>query len=97
MCDVCVTYVWRILDSPFVSTAYQRRTCGVSRVSMAYVLRMCDVLGVLGIVCGIPRESLMLLYKCFRFSEIMDQMFLGPGWRAGFFQGYAWCSLCLYS
>ena len=46
---------------------------------------MCDVLGVLGIFCGIPRESLMLLYKCFRFSEIMDQMFLTG--RVGL-QGY---------
>ena len=28
---------------------------------------MCDVLGVSGIFCG---------YACFRFSEVMDQMFL---------------------
>ena len=32
---------------------------------------MCDVLGVLGIFCGV-----MLRYVCFRFSEVMDQMFL---------------------
>ena len=35
---VSATYVWRIFDSLFVSTEYQPRTCGVSRVSMAYVL-----------------------------------------------------------
>ena len=61
-------HVWRIIDSFFISTAYQRPTFGVSRVSMANVLRMChvrfaavglcDVLGVLGIFCGVPRESL---------------------------------------
>ena len=38
MCDVCVAY-----PRLSVSTAYQRRTCGVSRVSTAYVLRMCYV------------------------------------------------------
>ena len=43
ICYVCVTFEWRILDSLFVFTAYQGRTCGVSRVSMAYVLRMCYV------------------------------------------------------
>ena len=48
---------------------------------------MCDVLGVLGIFCGIQRESLMLLYKCFRFSEIMDKMFLtGRGGVQGSFR-----------
>ena len=48
---------------------------------------MCDVLGVLGIFCGIPRQSLMHLYKCFRFSEIMDQMFLtGRGGVQGSFR-----------
>ena len=61
MCGVCATYVWRNLDF----TAYQRRSCGVSRVSMAYTCAMyvsllwsmCDVLGVLEIFCGVPRES----------------------------------------
>ena len=54
-----------------------------------HVAHMCDVLGVLEIFCGIPRESLMLLYKCFRFfSEIfMDQMFLtGRGGVQGSFR-----------
>ena len=32
------------------------------------------------------------------FSEAMDQMFFhGSGCRAGFFHGYAWCSLRLCS
>ena len=35
----------------------------------------------------------MPLFKCFRFSEVMH----GSGCRAGYFQGYAWCSLCLCS
>ena len=39
------------------------------------------------------KRILMLLYVCFRFSEVMDQM----GCRAGFFHGYAWCSLRLCS
>ena len=37
---------------------------------------MCDVLGVLGIFCGVPRNSLCFYIICFRFSEVMDQMFL---------------------
>ena len=28
----------------------------------------------------------MLLYKCFRFSEVMDQISHGPGCRVGFFK-----------
>ena len=82
-----MTYVWHILDSLFVSTAYQRRTCGASRVSMAamcYVCAtfvsllwsMCDVLGVNRNILWRSKRILMLLYKCFRFFEVMDQMFL---------------------
>ena len=39
---------------------------------------MCDVLGVLGIFIILWRSNriLMLLYTFFRFSEVMDQMFL---------------------
>ena len=69
ICYVCMTYVWCILGSLYVSTAYQRLTCGVSRVLTAYVLRMCytyvlllwtmcGVLRLFGILCGVPRESI---------------------------------------
>ena len=91
--------------SLFVSTAYQRRTCGVSRESMAYVLhvRMCHVRfaavwferhirGNMNILWRAKR-ILMLLYKCFRFSDASH----GSRCRAGFIQGYAWFSLCLCS
>ena len=65
---MCGEYVWRIIDSFFVSAAYQRRMCGKNRVSTAYVLYVCatyvsllwntcDVLGILGIFCGVPGES----------------------------------------
>ena len=33
------------------------------------------------------KRILMLLYKCFRFSEVMDQVFLTV---RGAVQGYAW-------
>ena len=32
---------------------------------------MCDVVGVLGIFCGVPRES-----ECFYINVVMEQMFL---------------------
>ena len=54
----CVTYVWRILDFLSFSTAYQRRTCGVTRVS-CFAAVQC-VYGVIAILCGVPRESLCL-------------------------------------
>ena len=44
--------------------------CYVCAAYVSLLWSMCDVLGVFGIFCGIPRESLRLLYKCFRFSEI---------------------------
>ena len=82
------SYLRRISDVRVAYLAYQWRMCYVCATYISLLWSMCDVLGILGIFCGIPRESLMLLYKCFRSSEIMDQM----GWHAGFFQGYAWCS-----
>ena len=79
MCGVYSTllsYLRRISDVRVAYLAYQWRMCYVCATYVSLLWSMCDVLGVLGIFCGIPRESLMLLYKCFRFSEIMDQMFL---------------------
>ena len=38
---------------------------------------MFDVLGVLECFVAF-QENLMLLYKCFRFSDVMDQMFGVP-------------------
>ena len=110
ICYVRVTYVWpgvsstllsylrRISDVRVAYLAYQWRMCYVCVTYVSLLWSMCDVLWVLGTFCGIPRESLILLYKCFRFfrnngSDVSH----GPGRRAGFFQGYAWCSLCLYS
>ena len=79
MCGVSSTllsYLRRISDVRVAYLAYQWRMCYVCATYVSLLWSMCDVLGVLGIFCGIPRESLMFLYKCFRFSEIMDQMFL---------------------
>ena len=40
----------------------------------------------------------MLLFKCFRFLQSHgSDVSHGSGCRAGFFQGNAWCSLCLCS
>ena len=75
MCGVSSTllsYLRRISDVRVAYLAYQWRMCYVCATYVSLLWSMCDVLGVLGIFCGIPRESLMLLYKCFRFSEIMD-------------------------
>ena len=43
---VSATYVWRI-----------SRISGVSAAYVSLLWSMCDVLGVLGIFCGVPRES----------------------------------------
>ena len=90
MCGVSSTllsYLWRISDVRVAYLAYQWRMCYVCATYVSLLWSMCDVLGILGIFCGIPRESLMLLYKCFRSSEIMDQMFLtGRGGVQGSFR-----------
>ena len=40
----------------------------------------------------------MPLFKCFRFFRSHESdVSHGSGCRAGYFQGYAWCSLCLCS
>ena len=61
--DVCTAYlyVWRMCGVSLTLFSYLRRISDVL-VSVAYVLPtfrccMCDVLGVLGIFCGVPRES----------------------------------------
>ena len=97
---VSATYVWRLCD---VYVAYQRRTCGVSRVSIALVLRMCYV-GLCLLLCIgnilwrseriLMRLIIRLLYKCFRFSEVMNQMFLTV---RGCVQGSLRARLCLAS
>ena len=82
MCGVSSTllsYLRRISDVRVAYFAYQWRMCYECATYVSLLWSMCDVLGVLGIFCGIPRESLMLLYKCFRFSEIMDQIFSRAG------------------
>ena len=90
MCGVSSTllsYLWHISDVRVAYLAYQWRMCYVCATYVSLLWSMCDVLGILGIFCGIPRESLMLLYKCFRSSEIMDQMFLtGRGGVQGSFR-----------
>ena len=87
MCGVSSTllsYLRRISDVLVAYLAYQWRMCYVCATYVSLLRCMCDVLGIF---CGIPRESLMLLYKCFRFSEIMDQMFLtGRGGVQGSFR-----------
>ena len=88
--DVCVAYPLLSFRIYGVSATYVWRISRINCVCATYVSllwSMCDVLGVLGIFCGIPRESLMLLYKYFRFSEIMDQVFLtGRGGVQGSFR-----------
>ena len=78
-CYVCVAYPRLSFRIYGVSATYVWRISSINGVCATYVLRTfrcCGVLGVLEIFCGVPRESLCLLYKCFRFSEVMDQMFL---------------------
>ena len=98
-CYVCVAF-------HRISTAYQRRTYGVTRVSTANVLRtfymyirllwiMCFVF------CGVPR---VCLYICncviknsfvFVFHSRGSDVSNGPGCRVGLFQGYVHGSLCI--
>ena len=89
-CDVCVAYPRLSFRIYGVSATYVWRISRINGVCATYVSLLwskCDVLGVLGIFCGIPRKYLMLLYKYFRFSEIMDQMFLtGRGSVQGSFR-----------
>ena len=71
---VSATYVWRIFASIFVSSAYQLymyvwRISRINGVCATYVLRTFRYFVAF-------KRILKLLYKCFRFSEVMDQMFL---------------------
>ena len=80
--DVCVAYL-----------AYQRRIiiCYECATYVSLLWRMCDILWR-------SKRILMLLYKCFVFPKSWIRCFSpGSGCRAGLFQGYAWCSLCLCS
>ena len=71
--------------------------CGVSRVSMAYALRMyyvrlrvwsmCDVLGVLGIFCGVLKNLNASLYMISFFRSHGSDVSHGSGYRVGFFSG----------
>ena len=77
MCGVSSTllsYLRRISDVRVAYLAYQWRMCYmyVCATYVSLLWSMCDVLGLLGIFCGIPREYI----NVFIFSEIMDQMFL---------------------
>ena len=80
MCGVSstlVSYLRRISDVRVAYLAYQWRMCYVCDAYVSLLWSMCGVLEVLEIFCGAPRESFkMILYTRFRFSEVMDQMFL---------------------
>ena len=52
--------------------AYVLRMCYVRFATVEYVLRIRSIRNIL----WRSKTILMLLYVCFRFSEVMDQMFL---------------------
>ena len=77
MCGVSSTLFSCISDVRMVYLTYQWRMCYICALYVSLLWSMCDVLGVLGIFCGVPRKSLCFYScKCFRFSEVIDQMFL---------------------
>ena len=60
MCGVSsnvFSYLRRISDVRVAYLAYQWRMCYVCATFVSLLWSMCDVLGVLGIFCGVPRES----------------------------------------
>ena len=60
MCGVFSTlfsYLRRISDVRVAYLAYQWCMCYVCATYVSLLCSMCDVLGVLGIFCGVPRES----------------------------------------
>ena len=57
MRDVCVAYLRRVSDVRVAYLAYQWRMCYVCATYVSLLWSMCDVLGVLGVFCGVPRES----------------------------------------
>ena len=98
MCGVSsnvFSYLRRISDVRVAYLAYQWRMCYVCATFVSLLWSMCDVLGVNRNILWRSKRILMLLhvYVCFRFSEVMDQMFL----TVRGFHGYAWCSLRLCS
>ena len=95
MCDVCVahfSYLLRISDVRVAYLASQWRMCYMCHVRFAAVWFERHIRGNMNILWRAKR-ILMLLYKCFRFSDASH----GSRCRAGFIQGYAWFSLCLCS
>ena len=70
------SYLRRISDVRVWYLAYQWRMFHVCATYVSLLWSMCDVLGVLGIFLWRSKRILMLLYTCFRFSEVMYQMFL---------------------
>ena len=81
MCGVSSTllsYLRRISDVRVAYLAYQWHMCYVYATYVSLLWSMCDVLGVLGIFYGIPKESLMLLYRCFRVFFSRNNTHTGP-------------------
>ena len=106
ICYVCLTYVWRIIDSLFVSSAYQRRTYGLTRVSTANVLRTSymyiRLLWIMCLVfCGVPRLCLCICNCVIKiaswsfFHSRGSDVSNGPGCRMGLFQVFVHGSLCM--
>ena len=59
-CDVCVAYhglSFRIYGVSAMYVWHISRIDGVCATYVSLLWCMCDVLGVLGIFCGVPRES----------------------------------------
>ena len=100
MCDVSsnvFSYLRRISDVRVAYLAYQWRMCYVCATFVSLLWSMCDVLGVLGIFCGVPRELNASMCMFSFFQSHGSDISHGSGCRAGFFHGYAWCSLRLCS
>ena len=90
--SILLSYLRRISDVHVAYLAYQWRMCYVCATYVSLLRSVCDVLGVLGIFCGIPREYQMFLtgrggvHGSFRATLGVASVFihgiLRPGWGA---------------
>ena len=91
------TYVWRIRSMSYVSTAYLPHCFRVYHVCVTYVRRIGPATYVLRIFKCTHKKRSTSAYEL-RIEEYEPRTVShGSGCRAGFFQGYAWCSLSLCS
>ena len=104
MCDVCVAYPRMSFRIYGVSATYLWRISRINGVSATYVLRSFRYCGVC-VTYQEYKEYFVAFQENLNASICMFSFFRShgsnvshvSGCRAGFFHGYAWCSLRLCS